>query len=75
MMNSKTRYLAGLIAFLLLPYPDVIFFNLPTNAHGELSLTSTFPTGVPQGFQFWVQYFISDSVASYGFSASNAVMG
>lgn len=66
---------APFVGTTLVPYPDVIFFNLPTNADGELSLSSIFPIGVPQGFNFWVQYFISDSAAPFNYSASNAVKG
>jgi hypothetical protein len=57
----------------IVPYPDIIIYNLPTDPDGNLSLTSTFPSGIPGGLDFWQQYFIVDGAGPFGYSASNGV--
>jgi hypothetical protein len=57
----------------LVPYPDIIIYNLPTDPDGNLSLTSIFPSGIPAGLDFWQQYFVTDSAGPFGYSSSNAV--
>lgn len=59
----------------LVPYPDVIIFNLPTDANGSLWFTTLFPPGYPSNFEFWLQYFIMDASGPFGYAASNAVKG
>jgi hypothetical protein len=57
--------------------PDVIppgfFVGLFTNGAGELLIPATWPTGIPSGFELYMQYWLIDPVGMFGWSASNAV--
>jgi hypothetical protein len=59
----------------LIPSPDILIFGLSTNAHGTVSLSSTWPFGLPSGFMFLTQYWITDSAGPAGFAASNGLSG
>jgi hypothetical protein len=59
----------------LVPDPNVLIFGLPTNGHGNLTLNSTWPSGLPSGFTFYSQYWIPDSMGPAGFAASNGLSG
>jgi hypothetical protein len=53
--------------------PNGLFIILNTDDEGELTLSSTWPAGVPFGTEIYMQYWIKDPVALSGFSASNAL--
>jgi hypothetical protein len=44
-----------------------------TDAMGNHDISTTWPVGVPAGFELVAQYWISDSAGPFGFSASNAI--
>ncbi len=84
--NAKPNSLAHLVIGLseanfpfkgttMVPCPNFILYNLPTDSDGNLVFSGTFPTGIPSGFSLWLQYFIDDTAAKFGYSASNAVKG
>jgi hypothetical protein len=53
------------------PNPDVIL-AFGTNGFGSLSLSGPFPTGLPP-LSLFLQYWIIDAFATFGWSASNGV--
>ena len=59
----------------LVPTPDAILHNLPTDAHGALELPATWPAGVPAGIPFYLQAWVADPGAPKDFAASNGVVG
>jgi hypothetical protein len=59
----------------LVPEPDAIFLGLPVDGAGELSISATWPVGVPVGAMFWFQYWISDFGGPAGLAASNGITG
>jgi hypothetical protein len=55
-----------------------IFTILPvgaTDGSGNLSLSGTWPNGIPSGFQTYFQEWIFDGTAPKGLSASNGLVG
>jgi len=58
---------------LMVPSPDVLLPGIPIDANGELLLAFSWPH-VPSGYALWLQYWIPDSAAPKGFSATNALM-
>jgi hypothetical protein len=59
----------------LVPNPALMLFGLPTNAHGSLALSATWPAGLPPGFSFYTQYWIPDAASPAGLAASNGLAG
>lgn len=59
----------------LVPSADIIFFGLPVSGGGTNSLPFVWPAGIPNGTLFWVQHWVSDAGATFGFSASNGLRG
>jgi hypothetical protein len=57
------------------PSPDFLFLGLPVDGGGNSAIPFTWPGGIPAGTQFWVQHWVSDGGASFGFSASNGLRG
>jgi len=57
----------------LVPYPNLIVFGLPTGPGGSLSLSSTWPAGLPSSFGIFFQEWIADPAGPAGLSATNAV--
>jgi hypothetical protein len=58
--------------------PDVglgFFIPLPTDGEGALSLSTTWPGGIPAGVPTWFQVWVQDPEGPKGFTASNAVKG
>lgn len=55
--------------------PNGLFVNLTTNGTGDIEINNTWPTGVPSGFELYLQYWIDDPGAIAGLAASNAVVG
>jgi hypothetical protein len=60
---------------LLVPSVDALLLGLLSDVSGELSLASTWPAGVPDGFEFYLQAWITDAAGPHGFAASNALKG
>jgi hypothetical protein len=59
----------------LVPALNFIISGLPTNALGDLTLASTWPTGIGSGVSVYFQFWILDPLGPAGFAASNAVEG
>jgi hypothetical protein len=57
------------------PFPDIVVAGLSTGPLGSIHLPTTWPSGVPAGFSFFLQYWMHDSAGPQGFAASNAVRG
>jgi hypothetical protein len=53
--------------------PSGTFLPLMTNSAGGVSLSGTWPVGVPSGLTTWSQYWIVDATQLSGFSSSNAL--
>lgn len=58
----------------LVPAPDILF-TLPTGSAGKIALPFALPANVPPGVSIYFQYWITDSAATQGYSASNALRG
>ncbi|HEX5010672.1 MAG TPA: hypothetical protein VFY71_09735 [Planctomycetota bacterium] len=58
----------------LVPNPDLSIV-LVTGPTGGLSLTGSWPAGVPSGAQIWFQGWITDAGGPKGFAASNGLVG
>jgi hypothetical protein len=59
----------------MVPFPDLLLQNLPTDATGGLSLTSTWPSGIPAGFPLYFQHWTNDPGAHANLSSSNGLRG
>jgi hypothetical protein len=57
----------------LVPNLDVVIPNLPVDANGSMIAAGPFPTGVPAGFSFILQHWVTDPGAPFGASGSNAI--
>lgn len=57
----------------MVPAPDIVLDGLTTDFAGTISLSDTWPAGVPSGFSTFYQYWIQDSAGPVGFSASNGL--
>ncbi len=57
----------------LVPAPDVVLPLTLTDVNGALSLSDTWPDGLPSGEEWWFQCWISDAAAPRGLAASNGV--
>ncbi|MBI4878651.1 MAG: hypothetical protein HY812_03195 [Planctomycetes bacterium] len=78
--NTTANLIVGLAALhapfyggTLVPRPDLLILGFPTGAGGGVTLGATWPTGLPSGFSFYFQYWISDPAAPQGLAASNAL--
>lgn len=59
----------------MVPLPSLLLAGLTTNASGELRLATSWPSGVPAGFDFYSQFWIADFGTPAGFAASNGLLG
>lgn len=59
---------------LLAPFPTSIV-TLPTDANGNLAIQTTMPPGAPSGFGIWMQTWITDAGACFGYAGSNGIKG
>ena len=61
----------------LVPDPFIIVyaFGFATGPDGEFDLSAIWPGGVPPGFSFYYQHWVTDPAGPAGFAASNAVVG
>lgn len=57
----------------LVPAPDLVLAGLPVDDQGKLTLGFSWPTGVPPGVTVFFQEWIADSLAPFGYSASNGL--
>ncbi|MCB9898851.1 MAG: DNRLRE domain-containing protein [Planctomycetes bacterium] len=57
----------------LVPNPDLVVGGLPTGPLGVLGFGLTWPLGVPAGLPIWIQDWILDAGATYGFAGSNGI--
>ena len=55
--------------------PDGFHVPLMTDGSGRLTIEESWPTGVPSGLSLFLQYWVEDPGALFGFAASNAVQG
>jgi len=60
---------------ILVPTPQILVHPLPVNADGVLEATANWPAAAPSGVTLYVQYWVADALAPFGFAASNAVVG
>ncbi len=58
---------------ILVPTPDLFVLGIPTGAQGLVNLSSTWPTGVPPGFTFYVQAWVEDPGGVAGVASSNGL--
>lgn len=63
-----------LLAGVLIPTPQ-LFLALPTDASGRTTLPFVWPAGVPAATTLFMQYWIQDSSATFGYAASNGLLG
>lgn len=79
--NAMTWLIAGLtridLPFMrgtLVPAPDVVLPLQSTDAAGALSISDTWPSGLPPGYELYLQCWIADPAAPRGLAASNGVL-
>lgn len=56
----------------LVPSPAIVL-PLATDPFGNIVIDSTWPAGVPSGFQAWFQAFVADAGATQSIAASNGL--
>jgi photosystem II stability/assembly factor-like uncharacterized protein len=78
--NSLAHLVAGLSRVdapfkggVMVPSLDLLVPSLPTGVAGAVSVSGTFPAGLPTGTDLYFQMWIEDSAAVHGLSASNGV--
>jgi hypothetical protein len=78
---SSTTLVIGLSAIdapfkggTLVPKPDALLLGLPTGT-GTLTLSGTWPTGLPSGLALSFQHWIVDAAGPKGLAASNGLQG
>ncbi|HZL99070.1 MAG TPA: integrin alpha [Planctomycetota bacterium] len=59
----------------LVPNPDLIVAGLFASTAGQLTLSTTWPSGVPAGVELHMQAWVVDPAGRAGFSASPGVVG
>ena len=59
----------------MVPAPSLLVGGLLPGAHGNLKLQTTWPGGIPAGFDLYLQVWMPDAGAPFGYSASNALWG
>ncbi len=55
--------------------PFVNQFLFPTDVAGAVSVSTTWPAGLPSGVDFWIQFICQDVTVPAGLTLSNAVRG
>jgi hypothetical protein len=58
----------------MVPSPTLLL-PLPTSAKGVVGVPFTWPQGVPLSTEIYFQFWVKDSAATHGLSASNALRG
>ena len=59
----------------LVPSTDILVPAFPLSAAGDFEFTVTWPVGLPPGFTYYYQFWISDPGGPQGLSASNGLAG
>ena len=59
----------------LVPHPNLIVPGLVANGSGTLTLTTTWPAGVPAGSELFMQAWVVDAAGPAGFTASPGIRG
>ena len=59
----------------MVPAPDLLVFGLVPGSDGEITVETTWPAGIPAGFEFVLQGWAPDAGAPSGCIASNALLG
>ena len=57
----------------LVPSPDLIVAPLTTDASGEILLAGPWPAGVPSGLPLYLQQWVQDPAAPWGYAASDGL--
>jgi hypothetical protein len=57
----------------LVPLPTLVLPPLPTNALGQLVLSTTWPPALPSGLSLYAQAWITDAAGPAGFAATNGL--
>ena len=68
-----SRLDAPLLGGVLCPSPDIVFANLPLDAAGAVSVSGTWPAGLPPGSDVWWQFWVLDPSGPFGVTASNCL--
>jgi hypothetical protein len=58
----------------MVPFPQLLVSGLFADAAGKLSLSTTWPAGIPSGFLLATQCWIVDAAGPAGLSASNGLV-
>ena len=58
----------------LVPTPDIVVIGIPTSPAGAVAISGLWPPGLPGGIPLYLQYWVLDSAAPFGASASNALV-
>jgi FG-GAP-like repeat len=57
------------------PAPDMLIVGFNTGPTGEIAVSSTWVSGLPSGFNLWMQWWIADPFTPFGVAASNTLRG
>lgn len=57
----------------MVPSVDVLITPLPMDGNGDLTLTGPWPSGIPSGFTFYLQFWFQDDGGVFGRAGSNAL--
>jgi hypothetical protein len=57
------------------PNPDIMIHGIATGGSGSIELPTTWPAGLPSGFQFYMQWWMLDAGAPKGAASSNTIRG
>jgi hypothetical protein len=69
-----TRIDAPFKGGVLVPAADFLVDGLTTDAGGELTVSSTWPVGLPPGFELYAQVWLQDAAGPKGLAASNGLL-
>ncbi|MBL8844043.1 MAG: hypothetical protein JNL90_21140 [Planctomycetes bacterium] len=59
----------------MVPFPNLVFLGLSTDANGELELSETVDPSAPSDFTFYVQFWVVDAGGPSGWVATNCLAG
>ena len=74
LVGLSEQDLAWFYGGVLVPAPDIVVGPLGTDATGGLLAAGSWPADVPSGFQAWLQIWIADLGAPFGYAASNGLL-
>ncbi len=75
LVAGTTRADLPVLGGVLIPSPDALVGTYLTSSAGEVSLPATWPSGVPSGTTFYLQYVIYDIQAPQDYALSNGLRG